>query len=358
MKYDVFISYSRKDIKIAKQICAVLDSYAQHYKFEYFFDQDDIISRDEYLKRISRAIFESKTMLFIASKNSYESEFCAKELLFADKQKVHIHQYRIDDAVVPLDIDMLLGTHQYREAKSTSIEGMVREVMADSLKCNIEPISQLEERRRREEEILREKQNSLEREKQAKLNKLKSRVLEIQEQIILSQQIITKLEREKLEIEQQISQLGKIFDTQPIVPIAPENRTSPTNAPTYKVGDHYNVNGLQGVVFEVSDNGRHGKIVGLKQERLQWSPAFQWCKRNGISWYLPSRDELSSLQKVKNKVNVTLRNIGGQPIQEAALYWTSTGVDASRAWLVDMGSNNYQVYNKLYPLYVRAVTTF
>ena len=155
MKYDVFISYSRKDINTAKQICSVLENYARYYKFKYFFDQGAIICHDEYLKRISSAISESKAMLFIASKNSYESEFCAKELLFADKRGVRIHQYRIDDAEIPLDIDMLLGTHQYREAKSTSIENFVREVLANSLRCTIESLSSLKEKERRLEDAKR-----------------------------------------------------------------------------------------------------------------------------------------------------------------------------------------------------------
>ena len=84
MKYDVFISYSRKDIEIAKSVCTVLDDFKKYYDFEYFFDTSEIKGRDEYLKRISKAIVESKTLLFLASQNSYDSEFCAKELLCAD----------------------------------------------------------------------------------------------------------------------------------------------------------------------------------------------------------------------------------------------------------------------------------
>ena len=52
-------------------------------------------------------------------------------MLWADKHKIHIHQYRIDNAAIPIDIDMLLGTHQYRELKSTPIEKMVEEVLCN-----------------------------------------------------------------------------------------------------------------------------------------------------------------------------------------------------------------------------------
>ncbi|MBQ2419407.1 MAG: PEGA domain-containing protein, partial [Alistipes sp.] len=101
-----------------------------------------------------------------------------------------------------------------------------------------------------------------------------------------------------------------------------------TSAP-YKVGDYYNENGKEGVVFEVSADGRHGKIVSMKQsaKELQWSsdrkeqkrligadsetdgaanmakvmarpdwqskyPAFKWCADLGEGWYLPSKEEL------------------------------------------------------------------
>lgn len=39
----------------------------------------------------------------------------------------------------------------------------------------------------------------------------------------------------------------------------------------YRVGDYYNENGKEGVVFEVDATGRHGKIVGMKQTSLPWA---------------------------------------------------------------------------------------
>ncbi|MBR7169306.1 MAG: serine/threonine protein kinase, partial [Alistipes sp.] len=40
---------------------------------------------------------------------------------------------------------------------------------------------------------------------------------------------------------------------------------------TYKVGDYYNVNGKEGVVFYVDASGKHGKIVSMHQSTGQWT---------------------------------------------------------------------------------------
>ena len=204
MKYDIFISYSRKDIEFARKVCAVLDSYKQYYDFEYFFDQSEITSRDEYLKRISSAILESRVVLFLASKNSYDSEFCAKELLFADKKGRHIHQYLLDEAEMPSDIEMLLGTHQYRELKNTPIESVVKEVLSNSLSREILTLDELNENNKLE----RQKQRTIQQQEiREKISELENRCFEIKAEILSYEQKVAELEREKSSVERQIEDL-------------------------------------------------------------------------------------------------------------------------------------------------------
>jgi hypothetical protein len=291
---------------------------------------------------------------------------------------VRIHQYRIDDAEIPLDIDMLLGTHQYREAKSTSIENFVREVLANSLRCTIESLSSLKEKERRLEDAKRREQADKYRIKQAKLDKLQSRSLEIQSQIISFQQAIMKLEKEKLLVEKEIRELGLTGINEP--PIFGEIKS-------YKVGDYYNVNGKQGVVFEVCDNGQHGKIVSLDQKQLPWCtldsqsigvtsksdgqsntdivmsrsnynnyPAFAWCREQGEDWHLPSQNELLSLYRVKNQINKVLRDRCKEMIN-GIWYWSSTEREFY-AWYVHMGNGYTDNANKDFYRYVRAVSAF
>ena len=329
MKYDIFISYSRKDYykddgrtiipgSVVLQIVEVLDKYKKYYDFEYFFDQEAITGRQDYLKRISAAIAKSEVMFFVASKNSYESEFCTKELLFADKRDVRIHQYCIDDAVMPDDIDMLLGNHHYREYKTYSVEKMVCEVLSDALKRDIKPIKE----------------------------------------ITSNDSIAVKDEAAKTE--------------------------SPRSSKTYKVGDLYDENGKRGVVFEVSADGKHGKIVSFNEIKLKWAnddfdswgeeigaysktdgavnmavvqripnwrekyPAFAWCADLGKGWYLPAIHEL--------KVIYVIRNI----LNDKYWYWSSTECKAlkSCAWYVYVDDGYTNGNSKGSSNCVRAVSAF
>ena len=481
MKYDVFISYSREDIEIAKSVCAILDGYKKHYTFEYFFDTSEIKSRDEYLKRIARAIYESKTVLFLAGQNSYASEFCAKELLFADKRGVHIHQYRIDDAEMPLDLDMLLGNHQYREMKSTPIDSFVREVLADALGCEILPLEELEERRRLENLERQERQAVYEQELRDSIKIIEERRSEIKSEILSHKRAIEVLEQEDVDSKKKIAELysklgiqqdfndeeerdeghqhrddcepddiGEVdlfdkigrwmakhiewvasfflfilFGSIAVVSYnlwAKEKQAEPpvetTEAPltvetteatltvettelplteeiaeveTYSVGDYYDDGKRQGVVFAVSDDGRHGKIVSLDETCIEWCtdgvfkkksvvgassdsdgkantdkvmaradseeyPAFQWCRVKGDEWYLPSKKELKLLSQVRDKVNKTLIDKSMEELSET--YWSSTEIDNICAWYIYMNSGNTFNNLKNYYYYVRAVSAF
>ena len=120
----------------------------------------------------------------------------------------------------------------------------------------------------------------------------------------------------------------------------------------YKVGDYYNDGEKDGIVFEVSADGRHGKIVSIKESmfKLPWSkegctfngakskkdgaanmeiikqqdnwsnnyPAFAWCTTLGDEWYIPSVKELLALYQVREVVNKAL------PEALKSHYWSST----------------------------------
>ena len=176
----------------------------------------------------------------------------------------------------------------------------------------------------------------------------------------------------------------------PSTPSVPK-RSIELSPVTYQVGDYYNDGKRQGVVFAVSDDGRHGKIVSLDQTYTQWCtdeykkqriivgassdsdgksntdkvmaradseeyPAFQWCMAKGDEWYLPSLEELKLLLQVRDKVNKTLRDKSMKALNGS--YWSSLERDSKSAWYVSMtgGGTNYHV--KCILFYVRAVSAF
>lgn len=159
----------------------------------------------------------------------------------------------------------------------------------------------------------------------------------------------------------------------------------------YEVGDYYNENGKKGVVFDVWDGGRHGKIVSLAKANLQWCtdwqydryimvgadnhddgkyntdkvmkrsdceeyPAFVWCREKGEDWYLPAKSELELIAENLSKINSTLRKLDYEEI----LYWlwSSTEEDEFCAWDVDMFDGDTDDYRKSLISYVRAVSAF
>ncbi len=101
-KYDVFISYSRKDTDVAERICSVLDKY----DIIYFIDRKGLSGGMEFPSVIADAILSSKIMLFLCSENSYKSKFTNSEVTFAFNEKPigSIIPYIIDGSILPVEL--------------------------------------------------------------------------------------------------------------------------------------------------------------------------------------------------------------------------------------------------------------
>ena len=184
-------------------------------------------------------------------------------------------------------------------------------------------------------------------------------------------------------------------DAEPVLGEEPE-----TSAP-YKVGDLYNENGKQGVVFEVTADGRHGKIVSLDEAQLAWDlrikwkdglgyinghkteaysysdgkantnkimrrsdskyfEAFVWCRKKGADWYLPAMEELKAIYNNYLAINSTLAEYNAERIRYGD-YWSSMESETEPefcAWIVYTGYGYTNDYNKGDDRYVRAVSTF
>lgn len=153
---------------------------------------------------------------------------------------------------------------------------------------------------------------------------------------------------------------------------------------TYRPGDYYEQDGIRGLVFSVTDDGRHGLLLSLEESEhytawctlrdpapevgaasntdgeknmesvarfvasgsASWAdfPAFEWCRNLGEGWYLPAVDELLRLahafnggqrmvydRKARQRFNDTLREHGGKRLDRMVDYFSSTELDAALA---------------------------
>lgn len=118
-KYDVFISYSRKDTNVVDEICKCFDNN----NISYFIDRQDIGGGLEFPKALAEAILESKVFLFIASSNSYESKFTQSEVVFAfnRKQKSDIIPYIIDKSSFPPELELTFSAINWRRREDHPI---------------------------------------------------------------------------------------------------------------------------------------------------------------------------------------------------------------------------------------------
>ena len=167
---------------------------------------------------------------------------------------------------------------------------------------------------------------------------------------------------------------------------------------TYKIGDIIRINGAEGVVFEVADGGKHGKVISVREaENLNWAsndsdgqlidannehngaynmaivkqipgwrnkyPAFRWCADMGDGWYLPAKMELMEMIKNRAIVNNALKSINaGFP--DSGVHWSSTEQGEYLVWgAYASGTNIFSKYPSVLPrdssgFYVRAVSAF
>lgn len=147
----------------------------------------------------------------------------------------------------------------------------------------------------------------------------------------------------------------------------------------YKIGDYYNVNGVEGIVFYTTDNGRHGKIIsmdsrgegyyywttlhdsefesfttnasdeddgqrnterikGLDNYSPEAFPAFACCIGKGPGWYLPAINEMREIAnaRAQDDLDAAIANAGGVSLK--SYYWSSTerlgSYSKSNAWAI------------------------
>ena len=108
-KYDIFLSYSREDSYTAMQLSRELQSVG----CTVWMDSDGIETGERFVKIIVDAIQNSKIFLFLCSKNSMKSQWCTKELYYAQSLDKSIIPVKIDDSEYSDRFLFILGNLNY-----------------------------------------------------------------------------------------------------------------------------------------------------------------------------------------------------------------------------------------------------
>ena len=360
MKYDLFISYSRKDFDEVSSILETIKTAIPN--LSYWFDIDGIESGDEFEDKIISAIDNSSYVLFALSENSIQSQWTKDEVMYAKNT---------DKKVIPV---LLKGA----QMKGWFLFKFGRIDCIDST-------------------------NTLQMEKL------------LQNLSDWTGKDCVDFSAESV-VERTSEQLcpcgsGKLFkDCHGRSAVAQESPAPVTPKPVapivskpvehvWKVGDYYNVDGRKGVVFWVDETGNHGKIVSLDQAKKQWCaddtykgligvasdeydgmknlqsiqkisdwqnkyPAFAWCADHGDGWYLPAIKELELLllnDEVHDAVNNQIAREGKTRLFSeggTGIYCSSTESAELCAWAVFMYAGDTSSRDKSYSGDVRAVCAF
>ncbi|MBE6201093.1 MAG: TIR domain-containing protein [Rikenellaceae bacterium] len=426
MKHDVFISYSRKDIKITEGLCEVL----RQNGVDYWIDDNNIHGSANFLSEITKNLKQCKAVIFVASANSAASEWTQKELLFAIKHSKDIIPYKIGEFSFDDndELDFVFSNVQWVDSIDKVIVAL-REKGFVGIKPVLQPpvpeppvpptpkprlpwwlwvlIAALavavggwllggDRGTRGDLDAQQHQADSL------------AQVVEVErhrsDSLALVAQRLEKEKAEKERIAREKAEKERIAQEQKAKEKADaERKAVQQETKTYKVGDYYDDGVKQGVVFQVWDDGRHGKIVSLDETELQWCtdeqynkkivvgaesnsdgkantdrvmarsdadqyPAFVWCRNKGKDWYLPAIEELELLllsDPVLIPVNSELYNKGGKglhPTKLGSWFWSSneqvTLLSEYMAFYVDACNEQTNETVKRHKLYVRAVATF
>ena len=354
----IFISYKRTD---RDKVFPLVKSIENELGCKCWVDLDGIESSMQFASVICRAIDNAEVVLFMHSavhlSIDYENDWTVKELNYAQQKSKRVVLVRLDGA--PLDNIFLMNYGS---------------------KNNIDS------------------RDPLQFEKL--LNDLRSWLQLPQHKSTLQPEVMCPCGSGKLFKDcHGRSAVAQKFPA-PVTPKPVAPIVSKPVEHVWKVGDYYNVDGRKGVVFWVDETGKHGKIVSLDQEKLEWCtkdecnkgltgiatdssnglnnlrsimkiaawkdkyPAFAWCADHGDGWYLPAIEELKELllnDEVLAKVNGTLEQKRGTVMYSNGTYkwyWSSTEFCEWGAWYVYMGNGSTAASDRYFDNYVRAVSAF
>ena len=390
-KYVVFISYRRKNADgndegthIARTIKLSLDLLMQNTDSCCFFDYSNM-SNEDFPTRILNTIASAKVFVCVLTKNAMqrcenEEDWVRREILQAKQCGLKIIFINPDGQFTgdypskfPKELDFVRTTNHLTVHTDSSFDRDIQAIYKEEIYPAIMQTSQPNPRPPR-----------------------KPFNFEPLMKALIATNGVGRLVEGVIETISYVKEQKRIAEEERI---AEEKRVVPQRNRVYKIGDYYDDGKKQGVVFEVSADGQHGKIVSLTESCVVWSsdvneynrligaddkyngaknmakvmqikgwrnkyPVFSWCADLGEGWYLPAIEELKTFtldDTIRNAVNRTLVTKGAKLTNKGEwdYYWSSTEDDEFSVWFVFMYDGGTCDRNKCSSLgYVRAVSAF
>lgn len=131
MKYDFFISYSRKDT-------AVVDEFVKRFKaegFRFWIDRDGVESGDAFKRVIVKAIKESAMVLYFSSETSNSSPWTTKEISVSVYYGKPIIPIKIDKSFYNEEVEFDLVNLDYVDYTEPSMQQPMMEKLVRTIKA-------------------------------------------------------------------------------------------------------------------------------------------------------------------------------------------------------------------------------
>lgn len=398
MKYDLFISYSRKDFD---EVSAIIERIkAALPDISYWFDISGVESGDDFEDKIISAIDNSSYLLFALSENSIKSEWAKKEVKYAKIIGKKVIPILLKGAEIKGWFLFHFNTVDYIDSTNTLEMGrFLEELSGWTGKQRIDfPDAQFGLPSKVRHEIPESTEvPGLEAGAQVRVKT--SGVVGVIRKVYVSSD-----GKEKCMVDFGEGGIMKrrVTSLEVIVKEDDENEADEMvqERRIWQVGDYYNVDGKEGVVFRVDETGEHGKILSLDQVKLSWCtsdeynngnyieadnfddgmvnqrlimdiedwqakyPAFAWCALHGEDWYLPAVGELEQMlfdNDITAKVNATLKSMRKTRLfllGDKEYYWSSTEHNEWRSRFINLFAGCPNEFYKYTQYFVRAVAAF
>lgn len=214
-KYDVFISYSRKDYVDANknvisgnEVSKIKDAL-KAAGITYWFDEEGVYSGNEFAEIIVRSIKASRVFVFLSTQNANQSEWTASEISTANMLKKKIIPVRIDDSVYHDSVILYISRLSHIDYHDNPEKG--RKELIRSIKSYLNEEKRAEEQKI-EEEKLRLRSLELQRQVQEEEKCRQAKIAKIETDIAALETQLSKCKRTILDKEHELRLAQEDYD--------------------------------------------------------------------------------------------------------------------------------------------------